>query len=104
MIISSKIKEELDKVIDQLVKEKTFNIEKLTREQFVSALAQAISCGDFTRWVKINGDQSVTYIPFNREQELLVRISLLEKRYAEVYNKLDLGETRENLSFYHFST
>jgi hypothetical protein len=54
-------------------------IERLTNEQFVEAITQAIRCGDFMRLVHIAGNsQAVTYEPFRKVRELEARISELE--------------------------
>lgn len=53
-------------------------IENLTKMQLAEALTQAICCGDFQRLVTTDGRQTVTYIPFRREQELQTRIEDLQ--------------------------
>lgn len=67
-------------LISDLIKEHNIAVEKLTREQFVEAIKQAIQCGDFTRLVRADDNaQQVIYIPFKREQELLNKIEELEE-------------------------
>jgi hypothetical protein len=53
--------------------------DKLTKEQFVEALMQAIKSGDFMKYVRV-GDhaQAVVYLPYQREQELETKNAELE--------------------------
>ena len=76
------IRKRLDEATRKMVFEYSIRIEKLTEEQTVSALRQAIECGDFQRLVSPHGQQ-VVYEPFRREQELLARIARLESAEHE---------------------
>ncbi len=65
--------------VEKLVREHTIQIAGLTEQQLVSALKQAIQCGDFQRLVVGTSDaQQVIYVPYAREQELEARIKDLE--------------------------
>lgn len=60
--------------IQELIREKNIQVENLTRDQIAEALIQAIQCGDFTRFVVVQSDQqTVSYTPFRREQELIAK-------------------------------
>lgn len=69
--------------IEKMVHEHNLTVDKLTELQLAEALRQAILCGDFIRLVQTDTSfpvhrQSITYIPFRREQELKARIQELE--------------------------
>lgn len=65
---------------EKLVREHQIAIEGLTEQQLVSALKQAIQCGDFQRLVVGTSDaQQVIYVPYVREQELEARVKALEE-------------------------
>ena len=51
--------------------------EQLTEDQLVSAIEQAIACGDFQRYVLLQGQQ-VVYIPFAKEARLQAEIADLK--------------------------
>jgi hypothetical protein len=74
-------KEWLDKASDELLKiskELSKENEKLTREQFVEVLKQALASGDFMKHVyPQEGSQCITYIPYRR-------LSEVEARYNEL--------------------
>ena len=79
-------KEIAEREIQKLIREKNTTIEGLTRKQFGDALLQAIECRDFTRHICADtGAQTVTYLPYRREQELLGRL----KAIAEVLEAVD---------------
>jgi hypothetical protein len=70
------------KTVEALVAEVTrkhaLAVEELTESQFVTALKQAIECGDFIRQVRATDSaQNIIYVPYAREQEL-------ESKYREL--------------------
>lgn len=74
----------LMEVVDRLVLEHNLACEQLTEKQLVEALAQALACGDFQRYVTTNGDQTVVYLPYCEEERLRARIEELEKKLSNV--------------------
>lgn len=71
--------EKLYQAVEELARKYNLAVEGLTERQLASAILQACACGDFQRLVQTpGGAQSVVYIPFAREQELLSRIRELE--------------------------
>lgn len=66
----------LDEAVRKLVYDYSIQIENLTEQQTVSALRQAIECGDFQRLISPTGQQ-VVYEPFRREHESLAQIGEL---------------------------
>jgi len=77
-------KDVIDKAVAGVWDRVSAEIERLTNEQFVEAVTQAIRCGDFMRFVIVDrGGQAVTYEPFRRVQELQARIKELEAEVAE---------------------
>jgi len=74
---------EFEKKLEDLIRRYNLAVAELTENQFVSALRQAIACGDFTRLIRQEDSaQSVVYVPFAREQELRSRIARLERRLS----------------------
>ena len=68
--------------VQKLIEEYQIQCEKLTREQLVEAIRQAVECGDFARYVRESGkSQTVVYIPY-REFEMI------SGRYNELLNAL----------------
>lgn len=88
----------VDKHVADLVRKHALAVENLTEQQLAEAIRQAIACGDFKRNVVVMGDiktiqddprlcpttqrQSVTYIPYQREQELESEIGRLRAQIA----------------------
>lgn len=59
--------------------------ERLTEEQLVSALRQALACGDFTQLCVVNSDkQGVVYVPYREHARLRARIRELEDKLAKI--------------------
>lgn len=54
-------------------------LEKLTKQQFVEVLRQALASGDFMRHVLTGGGQRVTYLPYRRVDELEAKVKELEE-------------------------
>lgn len=76
--------EAVSKAMDEVIREHNIACDKLTKEQFVNALKQAVACGDFVKYVQAGTDaQAVVYQPFAREQELLWQIEDLKEQLAE---------------------
>lgn len=72
--------EEYIKHTEKMLAEKGIAAENLTTEQLARVIIQMIQCGDIIRYVQVGTDkQNVIYIPYAREQELLCRISELER-------------------------
>lgn len=79
----------MDKFAD-VVRRVASEQEKLTEEQFIEAMRQAVACGDFERlclqpsWDGENfiHKQAVTYMPYRKVQELQSRIEELESRLS----------------------
>jgi hypothetical protein len=68
-----------DAAITRLLKERSDAESKLTRDQFIECLRQALACGDFIRQVVVGSNaQGMIYIPFAREQELEGRVKELQ--------------------------
>lgn len=63
--------DQFDQLIWDTVRKHSLAVEGLTEAQFVSALKQAIQCGDFVRHVVAGADgtQQVVYLPHAKEQE-----------------------------------
>jgi hypothetical protein len=79
-----------EKAIFELADELHTHENKLTREQFREAIAQAIKCGDFMRYVQVgHGAQAVVYLPYQREQELESRIKELDTKLRAAMGILD---------------
>lgn len=74
------IQERIEEAISKVAKEHIHLADKLTEKQFCNAMKQALACGDFQRLIRSDGSQSVVYIPYARERELLSEISMLKSR------------------------
>ena len=70
--------------IAEAVRKYKIAIDGLTERQVVKAFNMAIACGDFTRLITQDGRQSVVYIPFAREQELISKIKHLEEQLSSL--------------------
>lgn len=58
--------------------------EKFTQKQLMEAFRQALECGDFVRYVSVEGNaQQVVYLPFAEQGWLKARISELEEQCKE---------------------
>jgi hypothetical protein len=58
-------KAKFNAALEKLAAEKALAVENLTREQFAEALRLALACGDFQRYVTVEGSrQQVVYTPF----------------------------------------
>ena len=69
-----------DAAVRELVTRHNLFVKELTERQLVEAIRQAISSGDFVRFVReCDLAQQVVYIPFAREAELEARIRELEE-------------------------
>lgn len=76
----------LKKAADKLADEKYAAANALTEEQFIEAMRQALACGDFMRYVHIDGScQSVTYEPFRECQSLRNRLKFFEQQMKAIY-------------------
>lgn len=56
-------------------------LDKLTREQFITVMGEALASGDFMRHVLVGGEregQMVTYEPYREQERLKARIRELE--------------------------
>jgi hypothetical protein len=74
----------LEELINRAILEKEVSTEKLTQEQFVEAVKQAVKAGDFVRLVQAGPDllkhsQSVVYIPWAEKQHLSLQIDRLRE-------------------------
>ena len=78
----------LDAAVRALVDKYRLAMAAMTEAQLADAVKQAIACGDFRRLVRAGDNaQSVVYIPFAREQELLERIRGLERALRDSIQK-----------------
>ena len=69
----------LEDAVRELVKEYGIACEKLTKNQLASAICQALKCGDFVRYVTVDGlSQKVVYQPWSECERLRARINELE--------------------------
>jgi hypothetical protein len=85
---------DISKVIEAMVSKHNLAVETLTEHQLAEAIRQAIAAGDFTRFVRTDGAQSVVYLPFQGIDALRER----EKLHLE-YEKL-LGEELDEVVHY----
>ena len=73
------------RVEEQMREARTAARERLTEEQLVSALRQALACGDFTQLCVVNSDkQGVVYVPYREHARLRARIRELEDKLAAI--------------------
>lgn len=77
--------EAFDTAVNNLIKQFSLAAESLTTQQLASAIKQAIACGDFQRFIHHDAQQ-VVYIPFSREQELVVQIDRLKLELKNEYH------------------
>ena len=76
---NTELQQKIDEAISELVREQNLHIENLTREQVTEVVAQLFKSGDIIRLIQCNTNaQSVTYLPYRREQELLGEIERLK--------------------------
>ena len=88
----------VDKALEDVWARVSADVERLTKEQFIEALTQAIRSGDFMRFITVQGGgQSVTYEPFRKVRELEARISELESDGQRLRNRLNEADGREYL-------
>jgi len=88
------LRTELEKQIEETVKRHNLAVEELTEKQFVSAIKQAIECGDFTRLVRVtDGGQCVVYMPFEREQKLESQVAELKQQVEALTRATDPPRT-----------
>ena len=89
-IVSREFAAAYESVMERLAKAHVEAVDKLTREQFIEAMAQAIECGDFMRHVIVGETvavgnsmtcshrQGVSYVPYREVERLKARIRELE--------------------------
>lgn len=75
---------------EKLVREHHLAIESLTEQQLAEAIRQAISSGDFVKYLAGDGRQQVVYIPGRGMDELKAKYSELIYAVEKAYP----GETR----------
>ena len=82
----SECSKQLQEVAERLSAERAAAQSKLTKEQFVEAMRQALACGDFMRYVRIDNDgQMVTYEPFREVSRLRRRLEFMERGMKAIY-------------------
>lgn len=60
---------------------------KLTKDQFVEVLTQAVASGDFERLIvrgTVGDSQTVSYIPFRERDGLLTKLKYYEDRFNKI--------------------
>jgi hypothetical protein len=62
---------------------------KLTEEQFVSCVRQAVASGDFFKVITPGGGQRMIYQPFNDKIRLETRVIELEKKLISARKALE---------------
>lgn len=88
----SPCKEAFMRVVNAVAKERAAAEDKLTEQQFIEALRQALACGDFVRHICVdNGSQCVTYMPFRNEETSRARIEELERQLSEACRIADIA-------------
>jgi len=75
------------KQLAELIEQNQIATENLTKDQFISAVKQAVACGDFTRLVTPTSGQAVVYHPYSQIQILKDKIEGLNRRLEE-YRKM----------------
>ena len=84
-IVDADFQAAFQRVSEALVAERSAAESKLTEQQFIEAMRQALACGDFMRFVVAHSDQSgVTYVPFREHARLRARIRELEDKLAKI--------------------
>ena len=78
--------------LHELIKQKTIACEQLTEQQFITAIVQAIKCGDFIRLCTPDGAQAVVYHPYRRKYELTRERDDWRSVATELYNLVDWSE------------
>lgn len=77
----------LEKHLKRITRKHQLKIEKLTEEQFIQVLKQAIASGDFIKIVSQDGSkQGMSYVPFRLEQQLRAEIVRLKAELAAKLN------------------
>lgn len=75
-----------------VVRQYAIAVEGLTEAQVVKVFKDAISCGDIRRLVRVdNQAQTLVYIPFEREQELELKIEEMKKVLRWMEDRGGLG-------------
>lgn len=82
----------VQKAIDDLIQKYHLASNELTERQIAHTILQMLACGEFTRYLVINSDkQTVVYLPYKREQELLSEIEELKLKLSELTTKSNLS-------------
>jgi hypothetical protein len=97
------VSELFDEHLSALIREHCLQVENLTKEQFLSALKQAIGSGDFKRLIHQSGQQ-VIYVPYAEKCALKQRIEELESLLESVWENIPKEILAENLTANQFDT
>jgi Trk K+ transport system NAD-binding subunit len=72
----------------KLVQKYGISEEQLTEQQLAEALAQAVICGDFVRYVNVaTGEQTISYEPHREAKRLYLELKELRRRMRAVLDE-----------------
>jgi hypothetical protein len=87
--INGRLRELHRTMVNEQVEAITNAENKLTEEQFVACVRQAIVSGDFFKVVATDGRQQMLYIPFKEKMQLEMKVIELEKKLIAVRKALE---------------
>ena len=99
-LLSSQYQAALESVEKVFREQYTAALNKLTRDQFIKVMGEALACGDFMRHVIIEGGgdrQMMTYAPYRNQERLKARIRELEEKLLDKERDIEEASYGEDL-------